>query len=86
MSGDNLFDAKDIIVQMPNQVLSDNVAKISVIGELFGVELLFKNSIIFKLFASPPLCLFSKASTSDPRKKSSTKSQRSSLEKLRKKK
>jgi len=32
MSGDNLFDAKDIIVQMPNQVLSDNVAKISVIG------------------------------------------------------
>jgi cell division protein FtsZ len=32
MSGDNLFEAKDIIVQMPNQVLSDNVAKISVIG------------------------------------------------------
>lgn len=32
MSGDNLFDPKDIIVQMPNQVLSDNVAKISVIG------------------------------------------------------
>lgn len=32
MSNDNLFDAKDITVQMPNQVLSDNVAKISVIG------------------------------------------------------
>ncbi len=32
MSGENLFDAKDITVQMPNQLLADNVVKISVIG------------------------------------------------------
>jgi cell division protein FtsZ len=32
MSGDNLFKVDDIKVEMPNQTLSDNVAKISVIG------------------------------------------------------